>query len=343
VAYRAQGGPSTSEHDRTGDAAHDKGDTATGMTGGSAKVGRFAVLVLLAVLPWTWFLLRDALGPVTDLLAIVLPTLAVLVALVALVAAWFGRGWRPVLVLAVSTVIAGIVATVLPWVPQDAGTTAQARSVRIAAANIGAGELEGSNDLIGLAADVLVISEIGEPLTARLSAAYPHHTEELTGPNVGIFSRLPFTVLERPNADLPGFMLRVNAPTGPFDLIATHVPRPWYTAGGPSFQTTIPGHHRLIEQIADRVRRDRLPVVVAGDLNTTDRGRDYRVLTDDAGLTDAMREDRAAPTQIGAWATLFVRIDHILISHGWCSDDSRRYEVPASDHRGIMARIGPCL
>ncbi|MGH3460479.1 MAG: endonuclease/exonuclease/phosphatase family protein, partial [Kribbellaceae bacterium] len=76
--------------------------------------------------------------------------------------------------------------------------------------------------------------------------------------------------------------------------------------------------------------------------NTTDRGRDYRVLTDDARLTDAMRDDWAAPTQIGAWATLFVRIDHILVSQGWCSDDTRRYRVPASDHRGIMATIGPC-
>jgi endonuclease/exonuclease/phosphatase (EEP) superfamily protein YafD len=313
------------------------------MTGGSKKAGRFAGFVLLAVLPWTWFVLRDALGPVTDVTAIVLPTLAVVVALAALVATWFRRRWRAAaLVLATSTVLVGILATVLPWVPRDAGSTEEHRSVRIAAANIGAGELEPGHDLIGLAADILVISEIGEPLTARLSAAYPHHTEDVTGPNVGIFSRLPFTVLERPNADLPGFMLRMNAPTGPFDLIATHVPRPWWTARGPSFQTTVPGHHRLIEQIAARVRRDRLPVVVTGDLNTADRGRDYRVLTDDARLTDAMLDDWAAPTQIGAWATLFVRIDHILVSPGWCSDDSRRYDVPASDHRGIMATIGPC-
>lgn len=140
MAYRAQGGPPTSEHDRIGDAADDKGDTATAMTGGSARAGRFAVLVLLAVLPWTWFVLRDALGPVTDVVAIVLPTLVVVVAFVVVVAARFGRRWRAALVLATSTVLVGLLATLLPWVPRDAGRTEDHGAVRIAAANIGAGE-----------------------------------------------------------------------------------------------------------------------------------------------------------------------------------------------------------
>ena len=86
-----------------------------------------------------------------------------------------------------------------------------------------------------------------------------------------------------------------------------------------------------------------MPVVVAGDLNTSDRARDYRVLIDDAGLTDAMLDNWAGPTQIGHWATLLVRIDHLLVSPGWCGDDSSRYPIPASDHRGIISTVGPCL
>jgi len=344
VSYRAQGGSPSSEHDRVGDAAETKGDTATGMTGGSARAGRIAVIVLLAILPWTWFLIRDAFGPVTDVIAILLPSLAAAVAVVAvLVAVLIGRGRRAALALAVSTLLVAAVATVAPWVPRDAGATGPARSVRIAAANIGAGELEGTTDLLGLGADVLVISEIGAPLTARLSAAYPQHVEVLNGPNIGVFSRLPFTVLEGPSADLPGFLLRVDGPAGQFDLIAAHVPRPWWTARGPSYQTTVNGHHRLVEQIAARAARARLPVVVAGDLNTSDRARNYRVLTDDAELTDAMLDNWAGPTQIGHWATLLVRIDHILVSRGWCGDDSSRYPIPASDHRGIISTVGPCL
>jgi hypothetical protein len=302
-----------------------------------SRVRRYAGVAVAGLLPWAWFLIRDRLGVVTDVLAIVLPVLAVLTALVVGI---LGRRHRAAVAFAVSTLLVGIVATVSPWIPNGVGTVDRTRAVRIAQANIGAGELEGADDLLALRADVLVISEIGEPLTTRLSETYPEHESIWTGPSIGIFSKWPMTVLEQPGPDLPGFMLRIHAPTGDFDLIAAHVPRAWWTSKGASYQTTVAGHHRLIEQIAARAERDDHPVVITGDLNTTDRGRDYRVLT--KHMDDAMLDSWGRPSQIGHWAALMVRIDHLFVKPGWCSDDSGWYKVPVSDHHGLISTIGPC-
>jgi hypothetical protein len=300
--------------------------------------------VIAGLLPWAWFLVRDRLGVVTDVLAILLPVLAVATALVV---GLLGRRHRPAVVFAVSTLLVGVVATLLPWIPDGAGTVDRAHAVRIAAANIGSGELDGADNLLALGADVLVISEIGQPLTERLSQAYPVHVAEWDGPAIGIFSRWPLTVLERPGPDLPGYLLRVQAPSGTFDLIAAHVPRPWYTStyqtstdGGLPFETTVAGHHRLVEEIAARVKQDDRPLVVTGDFNTTDRGRDYRLLSKD--LDDAMLDTWGRRSQVGRWSPLLVRIDHLFVSRGWCADDSRWYKVPVSDHRGLISTVGPC-
>ncbi|WP_328999786.1 endonuclease/exonuclease/phosphatase family protein [Kribbella sp. NBC_00709] len=291
-------------------------------------------------------MLRDRFGVVTDVAAILLPMLTLATALVVGV---LGRRRRAAVAFAVSTLLVGIVGTVGPWIPHGTGTVDPSRAVRFAAANIGSGELEGADNLIAQKADVLVISEIGQPLTERLSEAYPEHVADWNGPAVGVFSRWPLTVLEQPGPDLPGYMLRVHAPSGDFDLLAVHVPKPWYTSGGSSYdapadsvpyETTVANHHRLIEQLALRAARDDHPLVISGDLNTTDRGRDYRVLADP--LEDAMLNGWGRPSQIARWAALFVRIDHLFMKPGWCSDDTGWYQVPKSDHHGLVATIGPC-
>ncbi|HWD79554.1 MAG TPA: endonuclease/exonuclease/phosphatase family protein [Kribbella sp.] len=328
---------------------------------GEPLVRRSVGIVIAGLLPWAWFVLRDRLGVVTDVVAIVLPMLTLVAAVVAGAFGLLRRSSdrsrrrsarqpdtrrRAAIAFAVSTLLVGAVATFGPWIPHGTATVDASRGVRLAAANIGSGELEGADALLALRADVLVVSEIGEPLTNRLAEAYPIHVADWNGPSVGVFSRWPVTVMERPGPDLPGFVLRVHAPAGDFDLIAAHVPRPWLSTGGSAYdnqlpyQTTVAGHHRLIEQIAARVARDDRPVVVAGDLNTTDRGRDYRILTDH--LNDAMLDHWGRPSQIGRWAALLVRIDHLLVKPGWCSDHSSWYEVPRSDHHGLVSTIGPC-
>jgi endonuclease/exonuclease/phosphatase (EEP) superfamily protein YafD len=297
------------------------------------------MIVTLAAVPWLWFVVRDRLGLLSDVLAITLPAVAVAAVVVT---ALVGLRWWPALAVATSVFLMGTAATVLPWIPERTAPVDRAGAVRIAEANIGAGELDGADALLGQRADVLVVSEIGPPLTARLALAYPSTASEWAGPAVGVFSRFPFTVLERPGPDLPGLIVRVDGPAGPFVLEALHVPRAWWRVGPNSYETTAGEHHRLVELAVARAAVEQLPVLIVGDLNTTDRGREYRDLLHEGRLFDAMRETWAAPTQVGEWRGLLVRIDHILIRDGWCADNSDRYLIPASDHLGTVATVGPC-
>jgi endonuclease/exonuclease/phosphatase (EEP) superfamily protein YafD len=131
----------------------------------------------------------------------------------------------------------------------------------------------------------------------------------------------------------------VAAPA-PFVLYAMHVPKPWWSGSG-GYWTTPAEHHRLVETVAAQIAREPGPVVLAGDLNSTDRARDYRLLVG-AGLTDAMRAGWAGPTSVTVFRALLLRIDHLLVGPGWCGEASRRFTLPRSDHDGITATVGPC-
>lgn len=290
--------------------------------------------VLLAALPWTWFPLQDLLGVVGDTVAIVLPVVVVLVAAAALVV-----GRRRALVPAVSVLLAGAVAVALPWTPADAGAVAQGSAVTVAGANVTATTAT-LPALREVGADVLVVSEDTPRVDAALASAYPHRLVTTGGPDVGVYSRFPVRLLEPPGPDLPGVRVAVDAPA-PFVLYGLHVPRPWWTSRG-SYQATAAEHHRLVVAVAARVARESGPVVVAGDLNSADRARDYRLLTDGTGLTDAMRAGWTGPTSVTRWRAFLLRIDHLLVGPGWCGDAARRFDLPDSDHDGITATVGPC-
>ena len=50
--------------------------------GGPTRVRRYGGVAVAALLPWAWFLLRDRFGVVTDVLAIGLPMLTLVTALI---------------------------------------------------------------------------------------------------------------------------------------------------------------------------------------------------------------------------------------------------------------------
>ena len=83
------------------------------------------------------------------------------------------------------------------------------------------------------------------------------------------------------------------------------------------------------------------PTVLVGDLNLSDRQALYRDIA--AEWRDVMRSGDVGPTGLGlVTRPLLLRIDHLFTSHDLCSTDPRRLHLPGSDHRGLMARIGPC-
>ena len=130
-------------------------------------------------------------------------------------------------------------------------------------------------------------------------------------------------------------LLRATVETegGPLRLYAVHVVAPF---GG--------GRHPWIEQmggIADAVRTERLPVLMAGDFNATWGHRAFRRLLD-AGLTDAAAA-RGRPFQMtwrqGGRLPPLTRIDHVLTTDGLAVVAIRTGQGRGSDHRPIVADI----
>ena len=91
---------------------------------------------------------------------------------------------------------------------------------------------------------------------------------------------------------------------------------------------------------AARLERD--PVVIAGDLNLSDRAHGYRLLCE--GRRDAVRGSFARSTFVGdglMWRLLKLRIDHIFIPADWSHGGGSSFKLIGSDHHGVRADIGP--
>lgn len=305
--------------------------------------GRWVAAVVAAVVPWSWFLLRDALGVVGDVVAILLPALVAALVVAGVVAARRRREW---LVPVGSVLVMGTVAVVGPWLPTDAGPVRSGGTVTVAAANL-MHVLTPTASLLAVAPDVLVVAEAPEDqrvstLEPLLASTYRYRETSWNGPGVAVFSRLPMRLLDGPGPELPGMRLLVQGPAGPFVLYALHVPRPWLTDEG-GFQATVAEHHAIMTALAARIAAETGPAVVAGDLNSPDRGRDYRTLVGTTRLVDAARSGAVTFSSTGQWTPLLLRIDHLMVTAGWCGDAARQIDLPGSDHRGVTATVGPCV
>lgn len=297
----------------------------------------------MAVAPWLWFAVRD-LSVVMEVVAIFLPPL-VLLAVVAIVVAMAVTRRRALLASAASWTLFGIVAVFLPWVPHSTGHVAPGRGVTVAVANAlysNPTKAQAAADIAAIDADIVVVPEDTRELHTLLAARYPYaHRYRFASASLGVFSRLPVREGPDPQVYFAARYLRleVGGPS-PFVLWAMHLPRPWFIATS-DYQLRPGGHARVLSRFTEAIAKETLPVVVAGDLNLTDRGRGYRKLT--AHLDDAMRGIRGGRTEVKpSYRPLLLNIDHILEPPSWCADRARRFRISGSDHRGITARVGPC-
>jgi endonuclease/exonuclease/phosphatase (EEP) superfamily protein YafD len=279
-----------------------------------------------------------------EVVAILLPPL-VLLGVVALVVAMALRHERRLLVAAASWTLFGVAAVFLPWVPHPTGHVAAGRGVTVVVANALADnpdKAQAAADILAADADVLVVPEDTARLHALLAAHYPYaHRFRFAPASIGVFSRLPVREGPDPEVYYSARYLRLEvAGPEPFVLWAMHLPRPWFTATS-DYQMRPGGHAQVLDRFLRAIDAETKPVVVAGDLNLTDRGRGYRKLT--AHLDDAMRSIRGARTELKPlYRPLLLNIDHILEPPDWCADHARRFHVTGSDHRAITARVGPC-
>ena len=136
-------------------------------------------------------------------------------------------------------------------------------------------------------------------------------------------------------------VVEVMAPT-PFLLVGVHLPRagikgvPYLGA-----KVTFAGQQPPVSAVVRLTNASHLPVVVAGDLNVSDRTASYRRLV--AHRRDAMRAGWARSTYLQfPWSLMALRIDHVLIDRSWCAEHARRFHASGSDHDAVEVTIGPC-
>lgn len=293
-----------------------------------------------AILPWSWFLLRDQ-ALMMDLVATGLPMVVAVLAGTAAVAAAVTR--RPTFaVAAVSLAAMGAVAVLGPWMP--GGGPRPAGPIRVAAVNAWAGNprpAEAAADVRARRPDVVVIVE--GPV-AVASALEPHYPYSLADGNAGhvLFSRFPVRYLSGlPGAPVDGRVARweVEAPDGPVVVYSVHLRRPYPRDG--NVRAPLAEQRAMVRVLVRAVQGEESPVVVAGDFNFSDRTWAYRRL--DGPLRDAGRASRGGPTFVSPkYRPFLLRIDHVFVSRRWCAARSGRFAITGSDHRGVFADVGPC-
>jgi len=292
--------------------------------------------VALIAAPWMWFVLRDHDGGLADVLAVGLPLVAVGALLILGLVAIVRRRWMPLWV-GISVFLACLAAVVEPRLPRSAPLPE--RPVKIAMANVYDRNQVPDAAIAALesrSVDVLATVEMNATFWERLDgiAALPYG---VVYGELGVHGRWPMTLL-RP-AGLPRsrvLRVRVDAPGRPFVLYVAHALNP--RTGTSAFAA----QQAFARSVVATASRERRPVVVVGDFNTSDRTLAYRIL--DGSLRDAMREGGVAGSTYfgGWWPALMLRIDHVFVSTDWCAADGSTFRVPGSDHRGIEVSVGPC-
>lgn len=304
-----------------------------------------------------------------DLLAVALPVVILVLLAIALVATVSRSSLRWLFVFG-SLALFFLASVIGPWRPQSAPEPDE--SIRIATVNTGLYWFS-DNDvgfLIETQRPELVVGvELAESHDAELRRRFTNATSDILPlarqqqneeglepigdtyrrnglPSIGVYSDLEIEILEDPVADeidggLPGFRVRVEAPSGPIIVYALHIPRP--IGGDGPYELPVGEHLDMVEAITNAVAAESLPTVVVGDLNTVDRGQGYRTLT--SVLEDGMRQNAwAVPTADRPlpFSLLFARIDHLLVTSDVCVANAASIDTRFADHRPLVADIGPC-
>lgn len=289
---------------------------------------------VLSVVPWLWFPVRDA-SPTMDAVAVGLPLGTALLAALVFGAAIVSMRMRWALI-SLSLVAFTILVALTPRLPRPWPPPIDA--FRLVSVNTYEDNLEpraAARALVATRPDVLIAVETADPVVAGLRAGLRDLRWVHRG-NLNVFSRWP---LLGPD-EVPGFprssvmRVEVDRAGSPFVLFAIHLPNPLHDV---SFSE----HAATIERLLRTAQGERLPVVLAGDFNMTDRSTSYRAL--DGTMRDAMRTSLAGSTyEQGLWGLLQLRIDHVFVSHELCSAGAFTFGVPGSDHEGLDVRIGRC-
>jgi endonuclease/exonuclease/phosphatase (EEP) superfamily protein YafD len=290
---------------------------------------------LAAAAPWTWFLVRNV-GWIAEPFAVAFPLLAFVGLALALTFAIVGRN-RRTLIVAASVIALALVVIVGPRMSQS--TPAPVDPIRVVSANVfdrNPTPEDAARVLARSDADVLVAVETGKGFDELLADADHERPFEVLGPGIVVRSRYPLRALPLPSSlpDQRSMRVLVERPEGAIVLYAVH-------ALNPAYESTFARQLDFITRLSRAAQNEDGPAMIAGDFNMSDRELGYRRMT--SAFRDADRASYARDTYTkGLWGLLLLRIDYVFVDPAWCAADSRRFDVPGSDHEGIATTVGPC-
>jgi endonuclease/exonuclease/phosphatase (EEP) superfamily protein YafD len=195
--------------------------------------------------------------------------------------------------------------------------------------------------LADLAPDVIVFSEYTAEHQAALQTSelvddYLYRIDrsgQFAG-GVAVWSRTPVIVDEHPDTYNYSLDLTVDGPDGDVRVVALHVPTPLV-----SFENW----RRDLQTAAQIGREASGPTMVVGDFNASYWHPDFRRMLD-AGLVDAhtaLGKGFSTSWPTGHRAPPFVRLDHALMTPDLVSTEIGDFEIPGSDHRGLVVTVVP--
>ena len=303
-----------------------------------SRARRLLLIALLIALPWLWFVVRDAGGPF-DTVAVGLPLIGVASVIFGAIVAGVGRRLWP-LIGGVAIFAVCAMAVIAPRLPR--ATAPPDPAIRLVVANVwdeNPTPAAVPSSMIEKGADIVVAVEMPsdafyEAMSARAASQGLESTSEQG--RQAVWSRFPVNTLDELGLPATRVMrVSVDVPGAPFVLYVVHGLNPFR-------ETSFADQLAFTEALLAAINTETRPVVVAGDLNTSDRVVSYRQL--DAALTDAMRAGAAgASTYVGGWwPALMLRIDHVFVTKGWCGADPGTFTPAGSDHLGVEVAVGPC-
>ena len=189
-------------------------------------------------------------------------------------------------------------------------------------------------------ADVVILMEVQPAWVSSiesLSDAYPHQQVQARNDHFGIalLSREPLKTVQTRSlgsAELPTIVAEMEHAGRPLLLIGTHPLPPGTTA-------TAALRNEQLAAVASLVQQQTIPVVLAGDLNTTSYSPYFQDLCSHTGLRDSRQGYGVQASWSPRLPVLEICIDHCLVPPAIHVADRRVGPHLGSDHRPVMVAL----
>lgn len=188
--------------------------------------------------------------------------------------------------------------------------------------------------------DIISLQELGDFQAAAFEEKlkdYPHKhllgTHGRSCEGVGIMSRYPILRSQvcQFGLNFPALVTDVQTPGGVVTVIVAH---PW----PPSNEEMWRGQHVWVDGAIGIVKKTKNPVILAGDLNSTQWGTVFRDLVDGTGLIDTSQGYGIQPT----WPKVVhvgIALDHVLVSTQFKTRAHSAGPDIGSDHLPVVVEL----